>query len=205
LYIISLKGTRRNSNKPNPNIDELTLQALRSKPKLDQFELPKMDQLNTNAFDPRLATTQELKDFVDDYLPEDMNIDSDTFTHLPPEIQYEIIQDIKIKSRQTSWRHLEGMVKGSKTALDFSKFQIKGLTRRNEVMQRVLKMNTVAAGDTSIEAIRVASERGKEYVLYKNEDISEGLGWKLPGLSAERPVELDPEPKKEMPQPPMEG
>ncbi|KAI8877741.1 PIN domain-like protein [Backusella circina FSU 941] len=191
-------------NENAPNLDDLALQAVRSKPKLDQFELPHMDRLNTNAFDPRLATTQELKDFVDDFLPEHMDIDSEAFSHLPPEIQYEIIQDIKVKSRQTSWARLESMVRGSKTALDFSKFQIKNLKHRNEVMQRLLKMNTVAAGDTEVEAVRVASERGKEYVLYKNEDISEGLGWKLPGLTAERPLELDSEPKKKIAEPPME-
>ncbi|CAO3645640.1 unnamed protein product [Mucor fragilis] len=111
------------------------------------------------------------------------------------------------KSRSTSWARLDDMVRGSKTALDFSKQQIKLLSHRNKMSQRLMQANNASSG-TKMESTRVAGERGRQYVLYKNEDLSQGLGWKLPGLSAAEPVILDPtstgdsnrpEPKLEVP------
>jgi DNA excision repair protein ERCC-5 len=132
-----------------------------------------------------------------------LDIDSDTFQSLPPEVQYEVIQDLKNKSRQTSWARLDQMVRGSKTALDFSKQQIKLLKHRNTMTQRMMQMNTMAGGESESIPTRISGERGRQYVLYKNENIVEGLGWKLPGLSAEQPMILDPhdhpEPKLEVP------
>lgn len=89
------------------------------------------------------------------------------------------------------------MVRGSTTALDFSKYQIKSLKHRNTMTQRLMQMNTVAGGNTTSDPSRIAGERGKEYILYKNEDIDQGLGWKLPGLTASEPVDLDPSPHSE--------
>ncbi|CEJ00145.1 hypothetical protein RMCBS344292_14211 [Rhizopus microsporus] len=168
--------------------------VLRKNRKLDQYELPEINQnqIHPDRVDPRLATAQEIKEFIEEYMPSDMDIDSETFKSLPPEIQYEIIQDLKLKSRQTSWARLDQMIRNSKTALDFSKQQIKLLKHRNEMTQRVMQMNTVAGGTIVSEPARVAGERGREYILYKNENIEQGLGWKLPGISAANPVYIDP-------------
>ncbi|KAI8085190.1 uncharacterized protein BX664DRAFT_338768 [Halteromyces radiatus] len=152
--------------------------------KQDQYQLPPL--MTTGEYqkkDPRLATNQELLDFIEEFKPSDINMDSNVFQQLPTEIQYEIIQDLKLKSRQTSWARLDNMVRQSKTPLDFSKQQILQLKHRNEMTQRVLQMNDMASmsNDTATPS-RIASERGKAYVLLKNENLEEGLGWKLPGL-----------------------
>ncbi|CAO3613761.1 unnamed protein product [Mucor hiemalis] len=180
---------------------EKTAEVLRNNRKLDQYELPEVDSKTLiSKLDPRLASAEELQNFVDEFNVADLDIDSDTFQSLPPEVQYEVIQDLKLKSRQTSWARLDEMVRGSKTALDFSKHQIKLLKHRNTMTQRMMQMNTVAGGESESIPTRVAGERGRQYVLYKNESLDEGLGWKLPGLSAEEPVIIDnhPEPKLEV-------
>lgn len=180
---------------------EKTAEVLRKTKKLDQYELPEIDSKKAyDRIDPRLATVEEIQSFVDEFSTADLDIDSETFQSLPPEVQYEVIQDLKNKSRQTSWARLDQMVRGSKTALDFSKHQIKLLKHRNTMTQRMMQMNTVAGGEAESAPTRIAGERGRQYVLYKNESIDEGLGWKLPGLTVDQPVILDhPEPKLEIP------
>ncbi|KAI8356648.1 hypothetical protein BD560DRAFT_426449 [Blakeslea trispora] len=172
-----------------------TKEAIRKKRKLDQFELPDIDQKvassRLNKLDPRLATTDELRDFVNEFNPSDMDIDSESFSALPPEVQYEVIQDRMWKSRSTSWERLDHMVRNSSTALDFSKQQIKLLKHRNTMTQRLHQASSMQNGAAEAEPIRIASERGRQYVLYKNEDLDQGLGWKLPGLSAAQPLEID--------------
>jgi DNA excision repair protein ERCC-5 len=115
-----------------------------------------------------------------------LNVDSDTFRSLPTEIQYELIQDLKLKSRQTSWARLDEMIRKSKTSLDFSKQQIQHLVHRNVMTQRLLDVNSAVGNAKNLQPVRIASERGKQYVLVKNEDVTEGLGWKLPGLHSDK-------------------
>jgi DNA excision repair protein ERCC-5 len=184
------------------------VETLRKKHKMDQFELPEVQENETDArlrkLDPRLATSEEIQDFVNEYKPTEQDIDSEEFQALPPEIQYEVIQDMMWKSRSTSWARLDEMVRGSNTALDFSKHQIKLLKHRNAMTQRLMQASSAQSG-IKVEPARIAGERGRQYILYKNEDLNQGLGWKLPGLTAAEPVNLDdtttlrPEPKLEVP------
>ncbi|ORZ22331.1 hypothetical protein BCR42DRAFT_487904 [Absidia repens] len=166
--------------------------------KQDQYQLPPLIHDNNQPrrkIDPRFASDQELLDFIDEFKPSDIDMESSVFQALPPEIQYEIIQDLKLKSRQTSWSRLDNMVRQSKTALDFSKQQIMQLKHRNEMTQRVMQMNDMASNQShdSVAAAapsRIASERGKEYLLVKNENMDEGLGWRLPGVAKTKPASI---------------
>ncbi|CAO3649800.1 unnamed protein product [Cunninghamella echinulata] len=185
--------------------------------KQDQYDLPptphenEQQQKNRIKKDLRLATDEELQDFIDEFKPSDIDMDSATFHALPTEIQYEIIQDLKLKSRQTSWDRLNNMIQHSDTAMDFSKQQILQLKHRNEMTQRVLKMNDMVGQDNNtisttktMAPSRIASERGRAYLLVKNEKLEEGLGWKLPGsitspsigLTNEEEVRIDKEEKE---------
>ncbi|KAI8076524.1 uncharacterized protein B0P05DRAFT_512031 [Gilbertella persicaria] len=188
-------------------LQQSAVEALQKKRKLDQFELPNLEKKEFDSrlqqLDPRFATADEIKDFVQEFKPSDLDIDSEAFLALPPEVQYEVIQDLMWKSRSTSWARLDQMVRNSETALDFSKQQIKLLKHRNAMTQRLMQASTMQSG-APVEPVRIAGERGRQYMLYKNENIQEGLGWKLPGLSAAQPVEIDTpskraEPKLEVP------
>ncbi|KAI9323467.1 hypothetical protein BX666DRAFT_1837298, partial [Dichotomocladium elegans] len=167
---------------------EAAAEQLKQKFRHDQYELPAMDSsVRPNTNDPRLATEDELVDFINMYHPSEQDIDTEAFKALPPEIQYEIVQDIKLKSRQTSWARLDEMIRKSRTALDFSKQQIKQLMHRNRMTQKMLEMDGFGNKDLMSAPGRVASERGRQYLLVKNEDVSQGLGWKLPGTAPAEP------------------
>lgn len=162
-------------------MDEMVAQATRS-----------------NAPDPRLATEDELRAFIDEMRPEDFDVGSEAFRELPTEVQYEIIGDLRLKSRQTSYKRLQNMLKVAKTPLDFSKEQIKNLKQRNALTQQLLT-TTDSIGKAHVEIpIRIASERNKQYILIKNE--GEAGGWVL-GLRDEgtraKPIEIDQDPKPE--------
>ena len=144
------------------------------------------------APDPRLATEEELQTFIDEMRPEDFDVTSPAFRELPTEVQYEIIGDLRLKSRQTSYVRLQNMLKKSRTPLDFSRQQIRNLQQRNTLTQQLLTTNdTIGQAHVSI-AVRIASERNKQYVLVKNEG-SEG-GWVL-GIRDEgtkaKPIKID--------------
>ncbi|KAF9485169.1 PIN domain-like protein [Pholiota conissans] len=150
------------------------------------------------APDPRLATEEELRTFIEDMRPEDFDINSPAFRELPTEVQYEIIGDLRLKSRQTSYARLHKMLKSARTPMDFSKQQIMNLRQRNSLTQQLL-MTTDTIGNAHIAIpVRIASERNKEYILMKNEGEDGGwiLGIKDIGTTREKPIVLDHEETK---------
>ncbi len=150
----------------------------------DPYKLPEVDMeaaiakaSRASAPDPRLATEDELRYFIDRMKPEDLDVTSPAFRELPTEVQYEIIGDLRLKSRQTSHKRLEAMLKISKSALDFSKAQILNLKQRNVLTQQLLS-TTDSIGQAHLTIpVRIAAERNREYVLVKNDGV-EG-GWIL--------------------------
>lgn len=161
----------------------------------DQYALPDLSgpiQSLAKPSDPRLATESELRDFIEEMRPEDFDIDSDFFSNLPTEVKYEIIGDLRIKSRQVNRKRVEQM-RSAPTALDFSRAQIKNLMQRNDLTQKLLTVTDAIAKANLTIPVRIASERNKEYVLVKN-DAELGGGWVLgirDGLSPNKPVKVD--------------
>jgi len=165
----------------------------------DPYRLPEVDlkervaeATRSVAPDPRLATEDELRAFIEEMRPEDFDVSSPAFGELPTEVQYEIVGDLRLKSRQTSYKRLQNMLKKSRTPLDFSREQIKNLQQRNALTQQLLvTTDTIGQAHVSIP-VRIASERNREYVLVKNMD-GEG-GWIL-GIrddgSKENPIQID--------------
>jgi DNA excision repair protein ERCC-5 len=124
--------------------------------------------------------------------PEDFDVNSPAFRDLPTEIKYEIVGDLRLKSRQTSYARLQKMLQTSRTPLDFSKQQIQNLRQRNALTQQLLT-TTDSIGSAHIAIpVRIASERNKEYVLVKNEGESGGwiLGIRDTG-TREKPITID--------------
>jgi DNA excision repair protein ERCC-5 len=165
----------------------------------DTYKLPEVDMnaavtraTRSSAPDPRLATEEELRMFIEQMRPEDLDVTSPEFRELPTEVQYEIIGDLRLKSRQTSHFRLQEMLRSSRTALDFSKLQILGLKQRNALTQQLLETtDSIAKAHVSIP-VRIASERNKQYILVKNESAEGGwiLGVRDEG-TAEKPIEVD--------------
>ncbi|KAG9314986.1 hypothetical protein JVU11DRAFT_4095 [Chiua virens] len=167
----------------------------------DPYRLPEVNMeeqvakaTHTHAPDPRLATEEELRSFIEEMRPEDFDVTSPAFRELPTEVQYEIVGDLRLKSRQTSYKRLQNMLKKAATPLDFSREQIKNLQQRNALTQQLL-MTTDSIGKAHITIpVRIASERNREYLLIKNEGADGGwvLGIRDEGTRA-NPIEIDPE------------
>ncbi|KIO34355.1 hypothetical protein M407DRAFT_13516 [Tulasnella calospora MUT 4182] len=165
----------------------------------DPYRLPEVDleaavakATSSNLPDPRLATEEELQAFIDEMRPEDFDINSNAFSELPTEVQYEIIGDLRLKSRQTSHKRLQAMLKQAETPLDFSKAQIQNLQKRNALTQQLLVTTNMVSRANLTIPIRVASERNREYVLVKNDSSSGGwiLGIRDEGTES-KPIAVD--------------
>ena len=166
----------------------------------DPYRLPEVDvsevvarATRASAPDPRLATEDELRQFIDEMVPEDFDTNSATFRSLSTELQYEIIGDLRLKSRQTSYTRLQNMLASAPTALDFSKAQIVNLKQRNQLTQKLLTtIETVGRTKYTIIPTRIASERNRQYVLVRNEGPDGGwvLGTRDEG-SAAKPINVD--------------
>ncbi|KAF9243402.1 hypothetical protein BU15DRAFT_86379 [Melanogaster broomeanus] len=165
----------------------------------DPYNLPAVDMeeqvgkaVRTHVPDPRLATEEELRMFIEEMRPEDFDVTSPAFRELPTEVQYEIVGDLRLKSRQTSYKRLQNMLRKAATPLDFSREQIKNLQQRNALTQQLLT-TTDSIGKAHLTIpVRVASERNREYVLVKNEGADGGwvLGIRDDGTRA-KPIEID--------------
>ncbi|KAF5391685.1 hypothetical protein D9757_002398 [Collybiopsis confluens] len=167
----------------------------------DPYRLPALDleervarATRASAPDPRLATEEELRSFIENMRPEDFDVTSAAFRELPTEVQYEIVGDLRLKSRQTSYTRLQQMLKSAPTPLDFSKQQIKNLKQRNLLTQQLLT-TTDTIGKAHIEIpVRIASERNREYMLIRNEGPVGGwiLGVRDEGTQ-QKPILIDHE------------
>jgi DNA excision repair protein ERCC-5 len=143
------------------------------------------------APDPRLATTDELQAFIDEMKPEDFDVTSPEFRDLPTEAQYEIIGDLRLRSRQTSYKRLQQMLRAAPTPIDFSREQIKALSQRNSLTMQLLE-TTGIINDAHVP-VRIASERSRQYTLVRSEGADGG--WVLGRISDEgsfiKPIKID--------------
>lgn len=167
----------------------------------DPYRLPDIDlegrvaqATRSSAPDPRLATEEELRSFIENMRPEDFDVTSSAFRDLPVDVQYEIVGDLRLKSRQTSYTRLQQMLKSAPTPLDFSKQQIKNLKQRNSLTQQLLATtDDIGKAHISIP-VRIASERNREYMLIRNEGATGGWILGIRDGTKQKPILIDHEP-----------
>ncbi|KAG0379944.1 DNA repair protein rad2 [Mortierella sp. AD032] len=170
----------------------------------DKFLLPPMENdfdtlAKIRSYDERFGYQDGEDDvgtFLEDIKKEEglNNIDSDVFKALPSEMQYEILQEIRLRSRVTSFERVQEMVRLAETPMDFSKLQVQGVIRRNTVTHKLLSVNqSVNKVEETVKPGRIASQRSRQYLLVKNEEGGWILGGKkhTTGATAEQPVQLD--------------
>ncbi|CAK6965899.1 DNA excision repair protein ERCC-5 [Scomber scombrus] len=118
--------------------------------------------------------------------PNSMDINSEEFANLPPEMKHEILKDMK----EFSKRRRTMIHKPPECSGDFSQYQLAGLLQRNQLNQRLVsvekEMNQRSAGcapqlyeqdgdqqSHNIESHRLVSEDNSHYILIKGSKKSE--------------------------------
>ncbi|WFD00115.1 DNA repair protein rad2 [Malassezia yamatoensis] len=171
----------------------------------DPYQLPALEEpLNSvqgKKRDLRLATEGELRALMHTLAPDDLDTNSELFRSLPPELQYELVGDLRAQSRSTSYHRLQDMLAAAPTPIDFSRAQIAGLRTRNDLTQKVLTV-TDEIGSANIQVpVRVAGARNREYVLVHIDEGDGGwaLGTRDAGSTQQRAIDVDAHDTKHAP------
>lgn len=179
--------------------------------KKDQYHLPDLD-ISIESMgapnDPRIMSQAELEEYARQFHSgEDINLydfskidfESPFFLSLPASDRYNILNAARLRSRLRMGYSKEQLDDMFPDRMAFSRFQIERVRERNELTQRLMHVNGMAE-DFLDQGGRIAGEKGKEYVLVKNEGV-EG-GWALgvvsnKGGQAQNTIDLDKEVNEE--------
>ncbi|KAM3415433.1 hypothetical protein BST61_g8956 [Cercospora zeina] len=197
-------------------VDELQISAQerqqnRKFSKKDAYHLPDLDVSmgemgGTN--DPRVMSLEELQAYAAQFnTGEELAIydfskidyDSAFFMSLPASDRYNILNAARLRSRLRMGHSKEQLDLMFPDRMAFSRFQIERVAERNELTQRLMHLNE--SGGAEYGGGRVMGEKGREYVLVKNEGV-EG-GWALGVIDdegkEEKPIDIEavPPPKQE--------
>ncbi|OBT73538.1 hypothetical protein VF21_07212 [Pseudogymnoascus sp. 05NY08] len=196
-------------------VDELGMsnqerQQSRKFVKKDQYHLPDLNGDISNMGqpnDPRIMSAEELEEFarqhnsgenVDLYDFSKIDFDGDFFKCLPPADRYNILNAARLRSRLRMGLSKEQLEEMFPDRMAFSKFQVDRVRERNELTQRLMNLNGMNAEEAmfGVGNGRIAGERGREYMLVKNDGV-EG-GWALGVVSKDRdqgernkPIDVD--------------
>ena len=178
-------------------VDELHMtpqerQRNRQFKKKDAYHLPNLDVSLAEMGapnDPRIMSHEELEEYARQFhRGEDINIydfskidfNGPFFQSLPASDRYNILNAARLRSRLRMGYSKDQLDTMFPNRMEFSKFQIERVKERNELTQRLMNINGMNGEDAmfGVDGIgRVAGEKGKEYVLVKNDGV-EG-GWAL--------------------------
>ncbi|KAF2738452.1 PIN domain-like protein, partial [Polyplosphaeria fusca] len=183
--------------------------------KKDQYHLPDLGVSLSEmgaANDPRIMSLEELEEYARQFdRGEDINVydfskidfDSPFFVSLPASDRYNILNAARLRSRLRMGYSKEQLDAMFPDRMAFSRFQIERVRERNDLTQRLMNINGMA-DDSMFGANmtnRVASDKGREYVLVKNDGV-EG-GWALGVVTdkdegkANKPIDVDRLPRSQ--------
>lgn len=178
-------------------VDELQMtpqerQQNRTFKKKDAYHLPNLDVDLADMGapnDPRIMSHEELEEYARQFhTGEDVNVydfskidfNSPFFLSLPASDRYNILNAARLRSRLRMGYSKEQLDTMFPDRMAFSRFQIDRVKERNELTQRLMNINGMNGEEAMYgnnDGGRVAGEKGKEYVLVKNDGV-EG-GWAL--------------------------
>ena len=105
--------------------------------KNDEYHLPDLKEFKVSKFDERIMPEEDLTEFYEDFDHVDgININeidpkSKEFEALPIATQYMILSHLRLKSRLRMGYRKEQLEELFPNSMDFSKFQIQQVQRRN--------------------------------------------------------------------------
>ena len=160
--------------------------------KKDAYHLPDLDVSLSEMGapnDPRIMSQEELEEYARQFhTGEDINLydfskidfNSPFFLSLPASDRYNILNAARLRSRLRMGYSKDQLDNMFPDRMAFSRFQIERVKERNELTTRLMNINGMNGEDAmaGISGVgRIAGEKGKEYVLVKNDGV-EG-GWAL--------------------------
>jgi DNA excision repair protein ERCC-5 len=164
----------------------------RSFRKADAYHLPDLEMSMAEMGkpnDPRVMSLDELQEYASQFnTGEDINLydfskidfDGMFFQSLPPADQYNILNAARLRSRLRMGYSKDQLDSMFPDRMAFSKFQIERVQERNGLTQRLFRLQGLNEDGTLTMmdgSGRIAGEKGREYVLVKNDGV-EG-GWVL--------------------------
>lgn len=144
----------------------------------DEYHLPNLTEFRVLKKDGRVMADDELAEYYEDFDHVDgININeidpkSKEFEELPIATQYMILSHLRLKSRLRMGYRKDQLEELFPDSMDFSKFQIQQVQKRNFYTQKLMTVTGMDADSTVSK--RIAGDSDKRYTLLKNED-----GWTL--------------------------
>ncbi|KAK4205246.1 hypothetical protein QBC40DRAFT_260896 [Triangularia verruculosa] len=176
--------------------------------KQDAYHLPELQngiEAMGKPDDPRIMSVEELEEYarqfnsgenIDLYDFSKIDFDGEFFKSLPPADRYNILNAARLRSRLRMGLSKEQLDAMFPDRMAFSKFQIERVKERNHLTQRLMFEMGMNGTDLTVNPHRVAGDRGREYILVKNEG-AEG-GWALGVVTrdkdtgkAHQPIDVD--------------
>ncbi|SCU79618.1 LADA_0B01970g1_1 [Lachancea dasiensis] len=171
----------------------------------DEYDLPKIPGFKYEASDARInaddfKTIMDNIDELDGVDLDSINPASKEFDELPKSTQYMLLSALRLKSRLRMGYSREQLQSIFPDSMDFSKFQIDMVKRRNFFTQKLMNAtNTHDGGASKLDREpnkRVAGQRHKEYELIRTDN-----GWTLSltgddGSEVSKAIVVDERPQK---------
>ena len=172
-------------------VDELQMTAQerqqnRHFKKKDAYHLPNLDVSLAEMGapnDPRIMSHEELEEYARQFhMGEDVNLydfskidfNGPFFQSLPASDRYNILNAARLRSRLRMGYSKDQLDTMFPDRMAFSKFQVERVRERNELTQRLMNINGMNGEEAFNGGGRVAGEKGKEYVLVKNDGVDGG-------------------------------
>lgn len=160
----------------------------------DEYHLPELKKIRISQEDERLIPEEEFKeltlelfDIVDGIDINTVDPNSKAFSEFPLPTQYMILSHLRLKSRLRMGYSKEQLEDIFDDSMDFSKFQIQQVQKRNFYTQRLMDLSGM--GDEGNATRRIAGEKDRKYALIRTDD-----GWTLSlegrGTDEKKPIDL---------------
>lgn len=163
--------------------------------KKDEYHLPELKKFKVSKNDMRIMPESEYEEYagnadfdvVDGVDINTVDPNSKEFLELPLATQYMVLNHLRLRSRLRLGYSKNQLEELFPNGLDFSKFQIQQVQKRNFYTQRLMTVSGMGE-DSGLLTKRIAGDKDKQYALVKNED-----GWTL-ALAGDDPIEIDERP-----------
>lgn len=181
LAIQLLNKNLKKKNTPVSNTDEEEANEIKKHmtQRNSEWDLPEQDKMPTQYDDGRLAamdeyeaTVNQMEDELQGIDLESINPASQEFNNLPKSTQYMILYALRSKSRLRMGYSIEQLKAMFPDPVEFSKFQIEMVKRRNFFSQKLLD-STGKHGNSMVSTGKVSGTK-KMYMLIKTNN-----GWAM--------------------------